>query len=66
VEGERITLLGEDPAGWSIPAVSEGQGREELLVTGDDGRGDWRQLLRFEEESGGRVRFARRRYAGGM
>jgi hypothetical protein len=66
IGGGNVQVLGVEAAGWSVPQLSETADRRELLIAGDDGRGAWRQQLRYAPEGGGAVAFGRRMYADGM
>jgi hypothetical protein len=54
-----VSVLGNEPVGWTVPSLSE-MTADEVLISGNDGRGTWREQLRFLDERGGGVTFTRR------
>lgn len=64
-----VQVLANEPAGWSVPVISETADRNELVVTGEDGRGTWRQTVRYRTHPEGgheTIAFSRRQYSDGI
>jgi hypothetical protein len=66
VRAGRVVVMVAQPVGWSVPQIGETANPGELVVSGDDGRGTWRQAVRYETDHGGAVFFERKLYSDGM
>lgn len=58
-------LLAREPCGQSAPILGTDSDRMTLILTGEDGRGGWRQSAMFIE-AGPSIRWTRRRYDDGL
>lgn len=63
--GRYIEVMGVESVGWSRPQVGGTADRAELVLAGEDGRGNWRQAVHFVSE-GRTAQFGRRVYVDGM
>lgn len=63
--GRYIEVMGVESVGWARPQVGGTADRAELVIAGEDGRGNWRQAVHFVAD-GRAARFGRRVYVDGM